>query len=242
MSNDHLREAIHIELSRSNIDDWIMNLVKMRDGCRIADIGCGTGRLLLRLIQRASGVTYAVGLDSSTESLRTLKKATHQKGFANVHPVRSDLQSLNIFRDHMYDAILACFSLYYAVDTKGVVTQVHNKLLPTGQFFVCGPDSQNNRELIEFCDSIFPTPQVRTIEIMKEISMTMRTVFGNLRTEKFTNELHFPSSDKLIQYWKAYYLYNSKHEKAFVQAIREFFKCNNEFITTKRVIGFLAEK
>jgi len=242
MSKDHLREAIHIELSRSDIDDWIMNLLEIREGSRIADIGCGTGRLLLRLIQKASNIAYAIGLDSSTESLRGFKKAMDQKGFANFHPVHSDLQSLNIFRDHMFDVILACFSLYYAIDPKDVVTQVHNKLLPTGQFIVCGPDYQNNRELIEFCESIFPAPQVRTIEIMKEIGVTVRTVFGNLQTEKFTNELHFPSPDKLIQYWRAYYLYDPDYEKAFVQGIREFFKRNNEFITTKRVIGFLAEK
>ena len=75
-----------------------------------------------------------------------------------------------------------------------------------------------------------------TSTILPEISKNFSTV----SKDYFANPTCFPNPNTVIDYWKSYYLYDPSIEEQFTQRIKEHFKKNKEFVTTKQVIGITA--
>jgi len=75
-------------------------------GARVVDIGCGTGRLVLRLAERGCEVT---GVDLSSAMLRETAKRLDRHGRAATL-VQADMCRLDTLADGSFDAAICMFS------------------------------------------------------------------------------------------------------------------------------------
>ncbi len=213
-----------------------------RSGESIVDLGCGTGKQLCQLAHAIGVLGIAVGFDLSSSSLHLLLERARNQHLSNLGIIRSDFNSLNIFRDRLFDIVLSCFSIYEAKDPGPLMEEIWRKLKAHGRCFICGPDENNNSELIEFCERIMQTAPSPSIQRMKAAGEEVRKTFRDFVIERFENRLIFTFPEQLVEYWKAYYLYDEAYEQAFIKAVNEHFARNRRFVTSKRVVGFLGKK
>lgn len=103
------------------------------DGARIADIGCGRGRALVKLLQTHPEIT-AVGFDLSTAQLEGARQRAADAGVENRVEFR--LHDAADGLDGPFDLVTAFDVAHDLVDVDGVFTAVHDALAPEGSFLL----------------------------------------------------------------------------------------------------------
>jgi trans-aconitate 2-methyltransferase len=123
------------QAERSAPFDDLLNLVQVRSGLRVVDLGCGTGELTQRLADHlpASQVT---GLDSSQQML---EKAAHyaQPGL-RFHS--GDQASLS----GEWDLIFSNAALQWSEDHPALLSHIFTRLAPGGQLAVQVPSNHDH--------------------------------------------------------------------------------------------------
>src|SRR5262245_35884873 len=105
-----------------------------RAGGRLLDLGCGTGRLLLRLARAGS---WVVGVDLSPEMLAVARRTAGEAGLG-VHLLRANLVQLDALADGSFDTVACLFStlgmVLGAENRRRAVAHAHQVLRPGGRF------------------------------------------------------------------------------------------------------------
>ena len=91
----------------------------------IADLGCGTGFITMKIAQYNPHAVFAV--DQSLNMLQEVRKESLKRGIANIFPIRSNLDNLDIFDDTV-DYITINMALHHVKDAKKCIDDVceHN--------------------------------------------------------------------------------------------------------------------
>ncbi len=110
----------------------ILDLVEV-DGGRILDVGCGTGRFAVEVLQRFPR-TQVWGLDLSTRMLN--------QGISRclpwtdrIHLVRGDSERLP-FADDLFDLVTCSHSFHHYPNQGWVVAEMHRVLRPAGRLMI----------------------------------------------------------------------------------------------------------
>ena len=98
----------------------------------VADIGCGTGFLLLAL---APLVKKAIGIDKSKEMLRVAKRNASQRGLKNVELINAEMDNLPL-KDGTLDGLTASIVLHHAADPEKVATEWARVVRPGGKISI----------------------------------------------------------------------------------------------------------
>ena len=108
--------------------------IRISQGARILDFGCGTGWFLAEA--QASGDPLRIGIDNSLESLAGLNGVpTPDPNRANpVHLVSGDGLKLP-FLSESFDVVVGHVSMPY-MDTRGAFCEIYRVLAPGGSFFL----------------------------------------------------------------------------------------------------------
>ena len=110
-------------------------------GCRVLDLGCGSGRDVYALAQLVGPTGSVVGVDMTDEQLAIAEK--HRKhhakvfGFDNVqfmHGYIERLEDLNL-EAGSFDVIVSNCVVNLSPDKDAVMRGVHRLLKPSGEFF-----------------------------------------------------------------------------------------------------------
>jgi len=113
--------------------DGICSRLKNPDA-HILDLGCGTGYLFLRLLERGYRVT---GLDLSEEMIRVLDQDIPEESRPRARLVVSEVEEFaRRDRGEDYDAVLLSALLHHLFDYESVVRKYCEKLKPGGLFLV----------------------------------------------------------------------------------------------------------
>jgi cyclopropane fatty-acyl-phospholipid synthase-like methyltransferase len=70
-----------------------MDLLELRPGQRVVDLGCGSGRTTLELADRDGSGGEVVGVDISAEMLARGRERAARRGVGNVEFVHGDVQA-----------------------------------------------------------------------------------------------------------------------------------------------------
>lgn len=111
-----------------------VRLLGLREGHRVADLGCGTGRHAVALARRGLRVT---GVDGSTSALTEARRAAERVG-VSASFVEADLRRLPLETEH-FDAAVSLFSsIGYGGDASAaqVLSEAARALVPGGRLLV----------------------------------------------------------------------------------------------------------
>lgn len=113
----------------------LVGLVDVREGLRVLDLGCGTGRWTAALAERLPGSTV-LGIDASAEMLA---------GFDGTPPpgVRFE-QALIEEMDGQWDLVFSQSSLQWVPDHESLIPKVMSLVAPGGQLVAQVPSLREN--------------------------------------------------------------------------------------------------
>lgn len=120
-----------------------VDLLGLRAGERVLDLGCGTGLNFPLLEQRIGPAGLLVGLDRSPQMLRQARRRAEQQGWSNVRLREADATALagEGLRElastaRGFDAVIATYALSLMPGWRGVLDSVAAALAPGGRVAV----------------------------------------------------------------------------------------------------------
>lgn len=117
--------------------DDLLRLLPRNDGARICEIGCGTGRNLLKLARTAPG-TLLYGIDVSSAMLATARNAVGLARLADriglAETEIDDFDPGRVFGVERFDAVFFSYVLSMLPDWRDAVERARALLRPGGLF------------------------------------------------------------------------------------------------------------
>jgi SAM-dependent methyltransferase len=113
------------------------DLLEIRPGMRILDVGCGVGLDLPALADRAGEAGLVVGVDHDPDLLQKAKEAT--AGRNNIQVIVAEAQKMP-FPDHSFDGIRADRVLQHISKPVEVLGEIWRVLRPGGTLTLIEPD------------------------------------------------------------------------------------------------------
>ena len=100
-------------------------------GCRVLEVGCGTGRHTVKLVAQGNKVT---GIDLSPGMLAIAKEKL--KSYADVRLIEADFLLADLSRDQPFDALVAALVLEHIKQLPAFFKAAHRVLGPGGELHV----------------------------------------------------------------------------------------------------------
>lgn len=231
----------HDKYSKYDINNWIFKILKIKGKESVLDIGCGTGKQLIPIAEKTSGLV--VGVDVSEESLNHIKSVAANKKL-DIKLLKSSMENMGEkLKDfHKFDIIISCFAIYYSDNPAKTIKLLKQHLKDNGRMFICGPSENNNRALLELHNKIGKISGMHKGFFENFAISFLKEKFNDVQIFRFKNPIIFPDLDSLIEYWLSYSIGDKDKEQSFRKIAEPEFKEGNKFTTVKEVIGILAFK
>lgn len=258
-TNDLLKRIdIHSKYGGRNIDEWMLEILPLKPGQTILDVGCGAGKQCFLYHDHLNGQAAITGGDVNAEllgqarreNLRLKKDVTFQTLDFN--------QSFG-FADNTFDLVSCCFAIYYAVDIPFTIREFHRVIKPGGVMFTSGPMPTNKKLFYD----IISEATGKTIPTMPgssrfstEILSAIQATFAKTELKQFENPLTFESVEPFVEYTRASLSEDRKLWNSFFQTKDDFQRIMSQIVAvaarrlekdgklvmTKVVGGILATK
>jgi trans-aconitate 2-methyltransferase len=137
--------------------DWgqrVIGRLRPREGERILDLGCGTGRLTVQIAAAVDG-GRVVGLDRSGAMIAVARDASAETGTAVLSFVQGDGTALPF--GSVFDAVFSAATLHWIHDHQAVFDGVFVALTATGRFVAQCGGAGNLHRLLERAGRLMST-------------------------------------------------------------------------------------
>ena len=108
----------------SQYGESVLELLGVKPGERILDLGCGTGDLAKQIQEYRADV---IGIDASPEMIAKAKAKYPELDFCVAN-------AASFYFDEPFDAVFTNAVLHWIHDADGVIKSVYNALKPAGRF------------------------------------------------------------------------------------------------------------
>ena len=199
------RIDIHQQYGSRDIDAWMLDLLKLQPGCKILDVGCGSGKQCLAFHKHLRGKAEITGGDLNAELLEEARQRSQSVGGA-IDIIELDFNRPFQLPEGSFDLVSCCFAIYYAADVQFTVGQMHRVLKPGGRLFTTGPMPQNKAlfyEVIQQATARPIPPMPGSSRYNFEIRRAIEARFRALQVELFENPLVFESLEPFLAYTRA---------------------------------------
>jgi ubiquinone/menaquinone biosynthesis C-methylase UbiE len=231
------RIEAHEKYSKYEINDWIFNVIKVKEDESILDVGCGTGKQIIPIVEKTKGLI--VGVDISQESLDHIKETIKD---SNVKLILSSMEEMHDkVKEFKFDIIISCFAVYYSKDREKTLLELKSLLKDNGRLFLCGPSIDNNKALLDLHSKVKELPKMHKGYFENFAINFLQDTFSKVETFHFKNPVTFPDVNALVKYWLSYKIGDESKVEEFKDAAKDQF-VDGKFTTTKEVIGVLAYK
>jgi 2-polyprenyl-3-methyl-5-hydroxy-6-metoxy-1,4-benzoquinol methylase len=125
----------------SSLESHVLPLIdglaeRLGQGIRVLDIGCGSGRIMIRMAQRYPASRF-VGIDLSEEATTAARTAAAESGLGNVEFIARDLSGFDEGAEEgAYDLVTAFDAIHDQARPLGVLRGVHRTLSAGGVFLM----------------------------------------------------------------------------------------------------------
>lgn len=252
------RIDIHTKFGSRDIDAWMLELLPLRQGAKILDVGCGAGKQCFSYHQHLKGQAEIVGADVNQELLYQARQENSKRG-ANVRFKELDFNKPFPEDSNHYDLVSCCFAIYYAEDIPFTIREMHRVLKPGGVLFTSGPMRTNKQlfyDIIREATGKPIPPMPGSSRYDSEIYAEIQSRFTSVELHIFENPLTFDTIEPFIEYTRASLSEDRRLWKSFFQDKADFYKImtqieetakrrlerDGKLIMTKVVGGILATK
>ncbi len=258
-TNDLLtRIDIHNKYGGRDIDAWMLDLLQLKPGSQILDVGCGTGKQCFSFYKQLNGAADITGGDVSADLLAEARIENEKRG-THMKFIELNFNQRFPLEENSFDLLSCCFAIYYAENIPYTISEMHRVLKPVGRLFTTGP-MPNNKELFY---SIIKEATGKTIPPMpgssrysSEILSTIKSTFSSVQMHIFENPLTFSTVEPFLDYTRASIsedrkLWNSffQDKDDFEQIMKQIHEIasrrldqDGKLVMTKVVGGFVATK
>lgn len=124
----------------SSLHDQLVAMTGSWAGKSVLDVGCGTGRLLLKGAGESTAIT---GIDISAAMIDRAKEVGSGDGIFHVPPVflQGDAEDLP-FEDETFDLVLSTCVVFLLPDPSVALKEMHRVLKPGGRIALLNPSKK----------------------------------------------------------------------------------------------------
>ncbi|MCE1254031.1 MAG: methyltransferase domain-containing protein [Anaerolineae bacterium] len=258
-TNDLLtRIDIHNKYGGRNIDEWMLDLLKIQKGSKILDVACGAGKQVTSFYNHLAGNCDITGGDVNADLLSQARQSTTD------NKIQAKFIDLNFNQkfpldDNQFDLLSCCFAIYYSEDIPFTISEMHRVLKPGGRLFTSGPMPDNKKmfyDIIREATHKTIPPMPGSSRYGSEILSAIQARFSKVDVNIFENPLTFDSVEPFLSYTRASIsedrkLWNSifdTHDdfeqvmKNIETVAKAWFARDGKLVMTKVVGGFVATK
>jgi ubiquinone/menaquinone biosynthesis C-methylase UbiE len=202
-SNLDIRKNFHKKYAtnKTGYADWILSNIKFFKGCRVLEVGCGTGSLWENYPELIDTFSELVLTDISTGMIDIVKQ--RYAGRRNVEIQTMDVLDVP-FEDNSFDFIVANSMLYHVNDVDSALENIHRILREDGVFYATtfGRDGQLNyiyHAMFEM--GLSDSKEIDEISISLENGRDiLRNHFSAVKVETYDNHLEVSEPLDLVEY------------------------------------------
>ena len=242
------RMSLHQKYDRNEKwTHWIFENYHFSKGCRVLELGCGTGSMWEGQIETLpEGATVEL-TDFSSEMVEMVRgKFGH---IANVATRAMDIQNIDA-ADNSYDVVIANLVLQHVPDLSKAIAEVYRVLKPQGIFytFTFGKDGgirflrEKLKEFDPCLDAYKESDYPFTVQTAREF---LKRSFGDVVMYRYADSLEVTDSTDLVEYALSSTAM-AGFDKSRAGSLREFFdscKDGNGILHFPREYGmFMAQK
>lgn len=252
------RIDIHNKFGGRNIDEWMLDLLKLNKGIKILDVACGAGKQCYSFFNALDGEAEIIGGDVNQELLAQARQENVKIG-NRVTFTDLNFNTTFPFEDNRFDLLSCCFAIYYSENIPFTISEMHRVLKPGGRLFTTGPMPENKRlfyDIIREATGKSIPPMPGSSRYGSEILSAIKALFSTVEVHIFENPLTFEKVEPFVDYTRASLsedrklwtgLFQGKDDFEHVmQQITETAKQrldrDGKLVMTKVVGGFLATK
>ncbi|OJX47016.1 MAG: hypothetical protein BGO78_16140 [Chloroflexi bacterium 44-23] len=258
-TNDLLKRIdIHSQYGSKNIDQWMLDIVQIKPGMNILDVGCGAGKQCFSYHNFLNGNASITGGDVNAELLEKAK-SENTRLQTSIKFIDLDFNQPFPLEDNEFDFASCCFAIYYAEDIPFTIREMHRVLKPGGRLFTSGPMPENKRvfyDIITKATGKVIPPMPGSSRYSSQILAALRNTFSSVAVEIFENPLVFETSEPFLAYtraslsedrklWGSFFTTHDDFEKimdAIAKVADKRLEQDGKLIMTKVVGGFIATK
>jgi ubiquinone/menaquinone biosynthesis C-methylase UbiE len=258
-TNDLLKRIdIHQQFGSRDIDQWMLEILKLEKGLRILDVGCGAGKQCFVFFHTLAGECDITGGDVSEELLQQARQENGRTG-NRINFTELDFNKRFPLEENQFDLVSCCFAIYYAQDIPFTIREMHRVLKPGGRLFTTGPMPENKRlfyDIIREATGKTIPPMPGSSRYASEIYEAVKHQFAQVELHVFENPLTFKEVDPFLTYTRASLSEDRKLWSSFFQEKEDFERImsqitevakqrlakEGQLVMTKVVGGILATK
>ncbi len=140
--------------------DLVVESSEVKSKDIVLDIGCGTGLLSLKFLQKADCMIF--GVDNSPEMLEIFKNKIEKLNLSRkISTKLGDVENLD-FKDKKFDIIASTVTLHHVKNKLPVIKKIFERLKPGGRFILGDIDVDTTGDLRD------PERLLRIIGFLKE--------------------------------------------------------------------------
>ena len=151
-------------LGKINRHHKLLNLVvrlsKVKNSQKVLDIGCGTGLLSLKFLEKAD--CYITGIDNSPEMLSIFQKKINELGLFNRIILKLENAQTLDFNSDSFDIVASTVTLHHLKDKYPSIKKIYHLLKPKGKFVLGDIDMDTTGNISD------PNRLLRMLEWLKE--------------------------------------------------------------------------
>lgn len=258
-TNDLLKRIdIHQKYGGRDIDSWMLDILQLKQGLRILDVGCGAGKQCFIYFNTLKGEAEITGGDVNADLLAKARQENAKTGDL-VTFMELDFNKRFPFDDNRFDLLSCCFAIYYSANIPFTISEMHRVLAPGGRLFTTGPMPQNKQlfyDIIRSATGKTIPPMPGSSRYGSQILSTIKEKFSEVEVHIFENPLTFEEVDPFIEYtraslsedrllWTSFFEGKEDFERVMNQITAEAgrrLEKDGKLVMTKVVGGFLATK
>ncbi len=252
------RIDIHSKYGGRDIDQWMLDLLKLQKGAKILDIGCGSGKQCFSYYHFLNGAAEIHGGDVNLDLLNQARASNAKLGDP-IHFREVNFNQAFPYEADQFDLVSCCFAIYYAENMPFTISEMHRVLKPGGRLFTTGPMPSNKQlfyDIIKEATGKPIPPMPGSSRYDSEILSTIRSQFSRVEVTIFENPLRFEAVEPFLAYTRASLAEDRKLWTGLFQGKADFNQVMNQIadvaarrlaqdgqlVMTKVVGGFLATK